>query len=306
MVLYAKRFESDEEPRGSVGPELAALLVALYLRGAPRGLAPDRRNWPAVLSAIRRFEARLESAPDALRRSGLCQEAAALETDGLADWAWARVRERAAITAACSAYPPRWLKSLGAGAPPALWMRGAWPSGPMIAVVGARSPSAEAKRFATRIGAEAARLGYAVVSGGACGVDRLAVRAALEAGGEVLEILPCGLGVRGRGHGCARGSVCAPSEEFSAATAMERNALVYAAAEAAVIVESGFKEGGTWHGALGAARRRLCPLIVRDAPEREGHRALCALGAIPIRRASDLAGCLRLEGANRSLFGTFG
>jgi hypothetical protein len=59
-------------------------------------------------------------------------------------------------------------------------------------------------------------------------------------------------------------SVCNPEEGFSTAAAMERNALIYAAASRSLVVESRFREGGTWHGATSAMRRRLTAMYHRD------------------------------------------
>jgi predicted Rossmann fold nucleotide-binding protein DprA/Smf involved in DNA uptake len=73
---------------------------------------------------------------------------------------------------------------------------------------------------------------------------------------------------------------------------MERNALIYAIADAAVIVHARFKTGGTWHGAVEALRRRYTRLIVREDANNAAHRALIGLGAIPLRRPEQLAEAL--------------
>ncbi|MEA2553228.1 MAG: hypothetical protein QOJ65_1404 [Fimbriimonadaceae bacterium] len=74
---------------------------------------------------------------------------------------------------------------------------------------------------------------------------------------------------------------------------MERNALLYALGDAALIVRAQFKTGGTWHGAIDAHRRRLTRLIVREDPSNPAHRALVALGAVPLSRPEELALALR-------------
>lgn len=90
------------------------------------------------------------------------------------------------------------------------------------------------------------------------------------------------------GDEICRVSVCAPDEEFSTGSAMERNALIYAMADAAVIAHARFKTGGTWHGAIDAHRRRLARLVVRMDDRNEAHRALIGLGAVPLREAAGL------------------
>jgi hypothetical protein len=83
---------------------------------------------------------------------------------------------------------------------------------------------------------------------------------------------------------------------------MERNALIYAFAPYAVVCHARYKEGGTWHGAIDAQRRKLCRLIVRDI-ETPAHRALISLGGIPIAHSHDLASAFVAPEAQQTLFG---
>ena len=81
--------------------------------------------------------------------------------------------------------------------PPArLWVRG-WPlpSGPAVAVVGARRASRAGLAAAGHLAAGLARAGVTVVSGFARGVDAAAHRGALEAGGPTVAVFGCGLDV---------------------------------------------------------------------------------------------------------------
>ena len=82
---------------------------------------------------------------------------------------------------------------------------------------------------------------------------------------------------------------------------MRRNALIYAMAEAAVIVHARFGEGGTWNGAIEARRRKICPLIVRNDGT-PAARALIALGACPIERPDDLRVALESPEAQGRFF----
>ena len=60
----------------------------------------------------------------------------------------------------------------------------------IIAVVGTREPTPEGASLAREAGAEVARRGHVLVSGGALGVDVEAMLGALEAGGAVIAVLP--------------------------------------------------------------------------------------------------------------------
>lgn len=190
------------------------------------------------------------------------------------------------LTAVDAAYPQSWIKRLGDGAPPALWVRGSIPIGSFVGIVGSRQIDPEVYEFAFQIGCEAARLGYAIVSGGAAGCDYAGAAGAVSARGAAIEVLPNGIDHYARTDRCGV-SVCAPDEIFSRASAMERNALIYAAAEATVVVHARFKSGGTWIGAVEATRKHICPLLVRDDAG-QASRALIALGGLAISRAEDL------------------
>ena len=63
---------------------------------------------------------------------------------------------------------------------------------PLIGVVGTRQASAYGLTAAKRMGYQIARCGGAVVSGAAAGIDAMAMRGALTAGGTVIGILGCG------------------------------------------------------------------------------------------------------------------
>lgn len=272
----------------------ACVLAALYLRGAPRPFDTPVRAWRCVASALRQSACDLECAGAALRREGLWAEATCLETPGLLSWAWCRIEAGAVLTAEDSNYPRSWLRKLGGSAPPALWKRGEVPSGPFLTIVGSRNANGPTRRFAAACGSEALALGFSVASGGAAGCDRAAANAVKSCGGALLEILPHGLnsGAEGLRESSCHVSLCEPCASFSAAAAMERNALLYALGDAAVVVQAHYRQGGSWTGATDALRRRLTRVIVW---EREGDlaaRSLVALGAVPLKSPSSLSSAL--------------
>jgi predicted Rossmann fold nucleotide-binding protein DprA/Smf involved in DNA uptake len=264
-------------------------LAALYLRGAPRAVDPSRRHWSQVEGLIRASACSLGSAARVLREAGLIEEAAALATPGLLTW----VEGRAArvLTPMGTAYPSAWRSRLGDLAPPALWRRGELPEGRLIGIVGSREVGRAEAAFARVCGSTAAKAGFGVVSGGAQGCDTFGARGAQSVDGLVMRLLPCGLDQTRRPEPGDL-SLAPPGEPFSSPLAMERNALIYAAAEATVVVHARFRQGGTWHGAADALRRRLGPILIREMPEDRAFRALVALGARPLAKPEDLEDAL--------------
>jgi len=78
-----------------------------------------------------------------------------------------------------------------------LWVRGDLPdpTQPALSIVGARAGSGTGCRLAAELAAVAVRRGYAVISGGALGIDAAAHRGALDAGGATFAVLGCGVDV---------------------------------------------------------------------------------------------------------------
>jgi predicted Rossmann fold nucleotide-binding protein DprA/Smf involved in DNA uptake len=192
-----------------------------------------------------------------------------------------------------SDYPER-LHRLKQNAPPLLYGCGEKKllSRGGLAIVGSRDVDAAGEEFTKRVAASAAREAMQVVSGGARGVDQLAMLAALEAGGTVVGVLADSL-LRSATSGRARESIqdgrltlvsaFDPEAGFNVGNAMQRNKQIYALADFGLVVSSGFNEGGTWSGAIEQLEKlRLTPIFVRAGDNvPEGNRQLLRRNALP-------------------------
>jgi len=161
-----------------------------------------------------------------------------------------------------------------------------------IAVIGSRNIDEAGTAFAREVGRNAAAARLPVVSGGARGTDRLAMGAALEAGGLSLGVLADSLERTVRLPDLRQmlldGQLVlltpyVPSAGFSVGAAMGRNKLIYALADFAVVVSSDFQTGGTWAGAVEALKGGWCPVFARDGSDvPKGNHELLKLGAAPL------------------------
>lgn len=197
-------------------------------------------------------------------------------------------------------FPARLTERLGTKAPPLLFVGGnlALLHKACIGVVGSRDVDDAGTEFAEGLAEQAVALDFGIVSGGARGVDSLAMLAAIKAGGSTVaymaDSLARGMKSPALAEALDEGRAClaspfAPSAGFNVANAMARNKLIYAHAQATVVVASAKGEGGTWAGALEALSMNLGPVLVREGNDvPEGNHALIAKGATAIASASEL------------------
>jgi len=161
-----------------------------------------------------------------------------------------------------------------------------------LAVVGSRHVDDARIDYAKSVGRLAARARRTLVSGGAKGIDQAAMRGAAEAGGKVCGVLADSLekAVMDRDHRnlLLNGQLVLispydPSAGFNVGNAMQRNKLIYALSDAALVVSSDLKKGGTWSGAVEQLDRlKFVPVFVRSTGESsDGLDALRKKGALP-------------------------
>lgn len=160
-----------------------------------------------------------------------------------------------------------------------------------LAVVGSRRVDDSLIEYTNAVGRLATRAGLPIISGGARGIDRAAMAGALESGGRAVGILADGLekaAVARDNRGYLMEdqltliSPYDPAAGFNVGNAMQRNKLIYALSDLALVVNSDLRKGGTWAGAVEQLEKRhLVPIYVRQTgQESEGLRGLSRKGAI--------------------------
>ena len=205
-----------------------------------------------------------------------------------------RTRAIWVVSRADAAYPQRFKNRLGENAPPILYGCGdaAILATGGLAVVGSRNVNDVLIEYTKEIGRLTAATRRTLVSGGARGIDQAAMRGSLEAGGRVACVLADSLdkAVMRREHREAlldeRLTLLSPYDpaaRFIVGHAMQRNKLIYALADAALVVNSDYGKGGTWTGAIEQLDRlKSVPVYIHtDGEMGKGLDGLRKRGAIP-------------------------
>lgn len=198
------------------------------------------------------------------------------------------------ISRADSRYPKRLKARLKEDAPPLLYGCGdiALLEKGGLAVVGSRHVDDELISFTEAVGRLSAEAHRTIVSGGAKGIDRAAMHGALLAGGDVAGVMADSLEraalARDNREPLMEGRLVLispydPAAGFNVGHAMQRNKLIYACADAALVVTSDFEKGGTWAGAIEQLERlRFVPVFVRNGVNAgKGNAALLHHGGKP-------------------------
>jgi len=143
-----------------------------------------------------------------------------------------------------------------------------------LAVVGSRHVDEDLIDYAMAIGRLSALADRIVISGGAKGIDQAAMRGALDSGGKVCAVLSDSLertAMNRENRNLLLGgqlvliSPYDPASSFNVGNAMQRNKLIYALSDAALVVSSDFKKGGTWSGAIEQLDKlKFVPIFIRS------------------------------------------
>jgi len=262
--------ETEPGTRAEVSPDTQAVLLLcseLGASGEPRPLTADKYNRLAQWLAAKDLRPRdlltngaLEDLPPdlpsperlrALLGRGRLLGLSATKWLNFGIWALSRADE---------SYPER-LRKLKGFAPPLLF--GAGPPAHLndggLAIVGSRDANEDAVEFTRLVAQRCAAQGIQVISGGARGVDREALTAALDSGGRAVAIpvesllkVVADRTVRDaiREERLTVATPYDPEVGFTVGRAMGRNKVIYALADHAVVVQFTAGEGGTWAGAV--------------------------------------------------------
>lgn len=156
------------------------------------------------------------------------------------------------ITRVSEGYPLRLRKKLGPDSPGCLWAKGDTRLlyMPKVALVGSRDIDRENLCFAQEVGRQAARQGYALVSGNARGADKAAQNACLRAGGRVISVVADEL----QKHPLQEQILYLSEDDFdapfSSQRALSRNRVIHALAEQTFVAQCAVGAGGTWDGTV--------------------------------------------------------
>ena len=257
-----------------VGPVTLKRLLEFFDGDARAVLAAS----PAQLSCVKGVGDTLAAAiADRGKRLDLAKEDAALAALGAR---WLGRDDRA--------YPPL-LRELP-DPPVGLYARGTGDVGTRaVAIVGTRIPTFYGRDTARALGAELARLGFCVVSGGARGIDTAAHEGALSVGGKTAAVFGCGLDIvyppenldlfRKIAENGVVFSEFALGRKADRQTFPQRNRLISGMTLATVVVESGARGGSMLTarfageqgrhvfavpGRIDQESSRGCHLLIRD------------------------------------------
>jgi DNA processing protein len=268
-----------------IGPRLTAALLSHFGSAAAvrRATAAELQQVPKIGDKLSRDFAAALTAAD------VDAELALLEKHG------------ATVVALGTPQYPAALAEV-AGAPPLLYVRGALAlaDGKAVAIVGSRGCTGYGRRVAERLAGGLARAGYTVVSGMARGIDGVAHRAALAAGGRTIAVLAGGLSrVYPPEHAdlaaeiCRAGALLSESPMATEPLAVlfpPRNRIISGLSRGVIIVEAN-EQSGTLITARHAAEQGREVFAVPgpvDSPASAGCLHLIREGATLVRNADDV------------------
>ena len=272
--------------------------------GNDPGAAAGRGGVPARAAAQRamaRWRVRLTELPSADDIAGFCRAGIRLACPGDPEW-------------------PSRLDDLGTARPYALWLRGSadlrFSCLRSVAIVGSRAATAYGTYVASEFAASVAARGWAVISGGAYGVDAAAHRGALAADGLTVAVLACGVDVPyPAGHAdlfdaiAAQGVIVSEWPPGRTATRLRflvRNRVIAALAAGTLVVEAGQRSGAV--NSARHARDLGRPLMAVPGPITSDLSAGCHTiirdwQGVLVVSAADVVECLSPAGATSAAGG---
>lgn len=167
------------------------------------------------------------------------------------------------ISRVSEGYPFAVRKRLGLDAPGCLWAKGdiSLLDRQTIALVGSRELSRQNSIFAERVGREAAKQGFVLVSGNARGADKVAQEACLQNGGSVICVVADELEKHPIIHNVLYLSEDSFDLPFSSQRALSRNRIIHTLGYITIVAQCIGETGGTWDGTVKNLRHRWSPVF---------------------------------------------
>jgi DNA processing protein len=183
-----------------------------------------------------------------------------------------------------------------------------WLNKPRVAIVGSRKASGYGRQITEQLAQELAQVGVIVISGLAIGIDSIAHRATLAAGGQTIAVLPTALdNIYPPSHynlaqDILRQEGALISEYPSGSTPFRvnfiaRNRIVSGLADVLLITEAAINSG-TMHTARFALEQGKTVMAIPGnitSPGSEGCNNLIKSGAIPVTEVGDIFFALRIN-----------
>jgi DNA processing protein len=266
--------------------EVLAAIKADMLPGTGPGCGDTPASRAALERALGRWRVRLPGLPDAEAIADACRDDMRLIGPGDAEW-------------------PGALDQLGPARPYALWLRGhtdlRFACSRSVSMVGSRAATGYGGHVAGEIAADLGERGWAIVSGGAYGIDAAAHRGALAVEAVTIAVLACGVDYPyPAGHAdlftaiAAQGLVVSewpPGRHPGRIRFLIRNRVIAALGCGTVIVEAGERSGAlntARHAANLGKPLMAVPGPVTSAQSAGCHRIIREWGASCVTRAADI------------------
>ncbi len=269
-----------------LGALLRCCPAAEVVAALTAGRHPPGGGIPGLDHARQRWAARIGQAPAAARIAAWGEQGLRLICPGDHEW-------------------PTQLAALGDASPVALWLRGnadlRFACLRSVSIVGSRAATAYGSHVSTEMAAAMAERGWAVVSGGAFGIDSAAHRGALAADGVTVAVLASGLSYGyPKGHFqlfeaiAAQGvlvSEMSPDRRPTRPGFLVRNRVIAALSRGTVVVEAALRSGAL--STAGRARDLCRPLMAVPGPVTSAMSAGChelirEWGAVLVTGARDV------------------